>query len=613
MANQVPYTATEDSDKTLKKYIRLFEISWKEARDYFTRANEDIAQYEQDIDLNSWPTLSEITLGEAKKFVDQSVPTLMSYIFGDDNPFVIIPADKKIDYTTARKIRDFILYNMRVNMRIETNGFLTIKDAVKLGKGYGIVEPKIVTPPISEEQIVITGNERLTNRVMEIGKPELVPSYSYLSFGSVIPTPDGANPDEVSCVFVLRMYQEETFRKMFDKRLNPDTPFEGNVEKIIEYSRQRIFNGYLSTPRQIAAQIANQNRAPYDMMNEAGSNTPVIIPVLQCYARDEHVWFAADKFKIYHVKSKYQTLRCPVVAATFEPDGIEWFTPGIIRPRRRMIMGVETFYNALMDLMTMVLHPHQIINRDALLGEGENTDLQPYGKTHISGSYKAGDVITWAQLPPLPAVLFEVGNKLEEFDASSAGQPRALQGQGTPGLVRGGSGAMESLLQTSTGRDKLSAKHIENGWYTSVVENTLILCQMLAKDNDFMPRLQYNPEDKGDKLEYVEITKDDIRRVYRIQLSFTEKMRNEMAEATIRSMKYDRIIENEKINREEAIAYLIGNDKDYNRLTSGVNVQENIAAMQAMAAAQRRPAGGTATPEQPIPGGAGTAMGGLET
>jgi len=603
--NFIPSTSSGDSSKRLRKYLKLFELSWKEARPFMDMANEDVALFNGEINNTARQTLSDITLGQARLFVDQALPPLMSHLFGADNPFDLIPAEKTISYETARKIRDWVLYNMRTHMQIEKNGYVTLRDAIKLGKGYGIIEPKTITPPSSEQQIVLTGDEEIRNRVMGIGESQLVPGYTYLPFGTVIPTPDGATPDEVSCTFVLRLYQEEPFRKMFDKKLNPDTPFEGPLEKIIDRARSKMFNGYLSTPRQIASQIANLQRTPMNAMNEVGSDTPVIIPVLQCYARDEHVWFGCDEFEIYRVHAKYQTLRNPVVSATYDRDGQEWYSPGIIRPRRSMIMGTENFYNAIMDMVSMMLHPHQIVNRDALLSEEEKTDLQPYGKTTITGSHKTGDVITWAALPPLPAQVFEIGNKLEEYDTASVGQPKSLQGQGTPGLVRGGSGAMESLLQSTSGREKLTSKHLENGWYSSVVENTLVLCQMLAKDKEYLPSISYTPESKKNGFNFSEITRDDVRRVYNVQLNFTDKLRNELSEITRKSMIYDRAIQHVGINRDELMNWFIGNDKEAKRLFEGADREANVRALQTLG-------GGAGTPkETPITGGAGTKAGGI--
>jgi len=608
------------ADKELfERYIvDLFPIAWKAAREHFDRANEDVALYEQEPDPNS-TTLSDISLAEAKKFVDQAMPPIWFHLMGSENPFEFIPADKTVSYEKARNVRDLILYNMNSVMGLKTEGYLTLKDAVKLGKGYGIIEPKLVTPPTSEESIVFVGNEQIRTRDMAVGETVMVSNYTHIPFGQTIPTPDGKTPEEVSCVYVLRFYPEYDFRRMLDKTLWPDSPYSGDADAIINYARSNMMDGYIRSPRQVAAQIANQGRTVPDMMNTGnGRNTPVSVPVLCCYARNEHTFFACDKFVIYHKKSRFQTLRCPLVVATFDPDGNQWFTPGIIRPRKSMILGVEAFYNGLADLLSMHLKPHQIVNEDAIV-DGESPDLQPYGKTRITGSYKTGDVVSWVTPPPLPPFLLEVGSRLEEFQDSSAGQPKSLHGQGTAGLVRGGSGAMESLMQSTSGREKLTTMHIENGWYTSVIEQTLILCQMLAEDKQMLPKLQYNPATGKNDLGWVEITKDDIRQVYKIQLSFIEKLANPLAEMNRNTMLYDRLIQNENYNRKELGALLVGNTKQLHQLTAGVNPQENMAAMLAQAGKQPTagagagaggPAGAPGMP--PAVAGAGMAPGGLE-
>ena len=599
-----------DADTRLyqKFIINLFPIAWKEARKYFDRANEDRAMYEQETDPER-STLSSVSFGEAAKFVDCALPPIMASWMAD-NPFELIPGDKSVTYESARKVRDWVLYNMTAVMDVFTEGFLTIKDALKFGVGYGVIEPTWITPPVSEEKIVFAGNEQIKTRDMDVGEPVMIPTYKYIPFGQVIPTPDGKNPDEVSCTFVLRFYPEETFRNLLDKKLNPNTPFKGNADQIIKYARANVMDGYVRSPRQIAAMIANQDRSMADMMNmQSQPDTPVCVPVLECHAQKEEVWFACDKWVMFHKKSKFQTLRSKIVKATFNPEGI-WFSKGIISPRRSMIKGVEDFYNATLDILTMHLHPHQVVNRDAMLHAGEEPDLQPYGKTEITGAYKTGDVVSFVTPPALPPFLLEIGNRLEEFNTASVGQPKQLHGQGTPGLVRGGSGAMESLQQSTSGREKLTTKHIENGWYADVVEQTLILLQMISNDKEFMPNLKYNPTTGKNDFGWTEIIKDEIRQVFRVQLSFTEKMSNQLAEATRNGMLYDRLIQNENVNRKELVALLVGNTKQLNQLTAGVDAQANLAAMQA--AAGKPPAGGEGAPgAPPMVGGAGIAPGGL--
>ncbi|MCK9518204.1 MAG: hypothetical protein M0R74_04110 [Dehalococcoidia bacterium] len=612
---QAPEVSKADQE-LLAKYLGMFQTAWKEARPFFDRANEDVALFEQEPDLNS-PTLSDISLGQAKLFVDQIMPSIFFSLFGDDTPFELLPGDKSVTYERGRKVRDWVLFNMNTVMNIMTEGYLTIKDAVKLGCGYGIIEPKLITPPAVNQTIVYAGDEEVKAREMAVGETVMIPSYTYLPFGQVIPMPDGKSPEEVSCVFVLRFYPEDVFRKMLDKQLNPDSPYEGNADEIVKYARANSMNGYVRTPRQIAEQINSRGRALPDIMNtQSVKGAPISVPVLQCYSNNEHVFFACDRVKIYHKKSKFQTLRCPVVKATFDPDGNKWYTPGIINPRKRMIMGTEMFYNGIMDMLTMVLHPHQVINRDAVVNTGETPDLQPYGKTVITGAYKTGDVVSFVPPPALPPFLLQLGDRLEEFNTSSVGQPKALHGQGTAGLVRGGSGAMESLMQSTAGREKMIANHFQNGWYLSVVEQSLILCQMLAGDKELMPEIKYDPTTGKNDYGWTEITQDDIRQVFKVKISFTEKMANQLAEITRKAMIYDRALKNPYVNQKEAFAWLVGNTKQYHQLTEGVNPKENVALMQAMGGAGAtgggEGAGAEAPGANPLTGGAGTAMGGLE-
>lgn len=603
------YPDQSESDKKLwATCYEMFRIAWQSTRPFFDKANEDVALYEQEPDLNP-KTMSDISLGEARKFVEQALPPIWFHLMGSDNPFELIPASKNIDFAKARSVRDWVLFNMMTVMNLYTEGYLCLKEAVKLGKGYMIIEPKFITPPVSEEKVVYAGGERIKTRDMGIGGAMMVPGCTYIPFGQVIPTPDGKNPDEASCTFILRFYPEPDFRDMLNKDLNPNTPFTGNADQIIEYARSNAMDGYIRSPRQIAAQIANQDRAIPDKMNNSGNkDTPVSVPVLQCYGRKEHIWFACDRFPVYHKKSSFQTLRSPLTVATFDPDGNNWFTPGIIRPRRSMIMGVENFYRAVMDIVTMYVHPHQVVNQDYIIGSKSSSDLQPYGKTLITGQGKASDVMSFATPPGIPPFLLEMGNRLEEKNESSAGQPKSLQGQGTAGLVRGGSGAMESLRQSTSGREKMTTDHFEKGWYTQVVENTTILCQMLANDKEMLPKLKYDPKTGKNELGWTEITRDDIRQVYRVQLSFTEKMSNQLAEIQRNSIIYDRAVKNQYCNPKEALALLVGNTKQFRQLTEGVNPEENISAMQAMAGKGTE----VAPPEQTITGGAGTAMGGLQ-
>jgi len=596
-------TEETPSDKLLKTYLSLFKIAWKEARPFFDLANEDAALYNQDINPATWPTLSEITLGDARKMVDQIMPAVMMYMFGANAPFQLIPADKTVDYEVAEKVRKYLLYTMLTVMKLESKGEMTIKTAVKLGSGYGIVEPKIITPPTSVEDAVIGRAVDVRMREMRVGEESTILSYNNIPFGNVIPTPDGTNPDEVSCTFVLRQYNEHQFRKMMKQEA-----YDGPVDEIIKTARLKLFNGYLSQPRQIAANIAGYEKPRYENSNSTGNKKiPVIVPVFQCYAPDEHVFFACDKYVIYHKKNKFQTLRSPVIKATFDPEPETWFSAGIIRPRFNMINGVETFINSIMDIMTQYLHPHQLINVQQIVNEVDTPDYEPYAKTRVIGP--PATAVSWVFPPTLPDQVFRVGDIVERAKDSSAGQPASMQGQGSPGLVRGGSGAMESLYERISGREKLSGKHLENGWYLDVIENSLILAQLVGENESFQT-LGFNTKEKKNEFITTSITKDEIRHIYRVHLTFLDKMRNKLAEASMRQANYDRLIQNEEMGRSALADYLISDERVSDLLKRGADREANLATMQQLSSGGGG-VEGEAAALPPGAAGAGTAGAGL--
>ena len=599
-------------DPLLYRYLQLFRLAWDSAQPYFRRANEDCSIFEQEIDPLTYPTISQVTLGQAKAMVDQALPPVMSYLFGAQTPVNLYPADERISYDTARNMRDWLMHVIRDVMRIESRGMLAIKDAIKIGCGYNIIEPKMITPPISSMKMVMGRGVDERARQMEMGKPVMIPACTFVPFGQVIPTPDGSNPNEVTCVFVLRFLREDQIRQMLNKKNNPDSPFSGNAEEIIQYARESRFNGYFMSARQIAAQISGKPMTVTQSMNRSTTNTPVSVPILECYAKNEHVWFACDQFKIFHVKESFQTLRCPVIKATFDPDGDTWYTPGIIRPNKRLMYGIETMYNAVLDILSSILHPHQLINVESLVNEGQVPTLEPWGHSFVTGD--ATKAVSYVYPPPLTAQIFEVGQNLRTFSARLAGQPEALQGQGTAGLVRGGAGAMETLFQSSSGREKLQSKNLENGWFLDAIETTMALMQGMTTEDQKLKTVEI---DQTGKRSFVNttITTEDIRHVYAVELDFKEKMRNPVAEQGMRAAIYDRGAQNKFVNPLENYRMLVDDDRKFKQLTSGTNPDENMADMQAIAGVEPGVAGGglpgAAIPEMAEAAGAGVSPGGV--
>ena len=594
------------SEEAKAKEVRdLFEVQWEYGRDV-TEEYQDLSRaYEQIIDPETWETESEITLGIAFSLVQNLIPAVMYYtLWAPDYPFDLIPREPKTTFETARKVRDNIIYTQRERMNLEWEGYYSILNALKYGVGYTLIEPKRVVKGAFGTRFAATGAISEESRTLEIGRPTEMTSCRNIGVGRVWPTPDGSEPEDVTAVSVLDFMDEFSFRKMLEDN---DTPQEGDADAIIDYARKNRFNGWSATARQIAATISGHATSiPAAMGNGRGRNLPASIPILKQFRKDRHVWLACDKFIIYDLSDDYTTLHKPLCKATFSPDGDLWHTQGLVGRTMDAGGAIEAWTNAMTDMLSLSLHPHKIVNVDTMVEEDVQDDLTSYGVSRAHGDPK--NAIHFAQYPQLPPEAFSVPENLRAFVNEVVGGAPTAGGSGTPGLVRGGTGALEGLLQVSTNREKATAKHVENGWYKSVCRHTLIMNQVLIGSDD-----GYTIERTADKAEgkrkagerYFElasVTQNDVRQEWRMEFNFREKLRNFLAESSHRIQVYRELVKDEKVNPDEARAYLVGDEYLADRLTRGANPEERRAQL----AAQSQQGG--AQPLNPITAGRGVGL-----
>lgn len=573
MAQAASEERTEEN--VVKEVLDIFQVSYEYAREYMSDFNKQAQLYDQVIDPETWETSSEVTLGQAFAMCQNMIAPIMYYtLWSPEVPFEMIPRDPEVSYATSRKVRENIVYTQRERMNLEWEGQYTLLDILKFGIGYTMVESKPVQGPGFGNRFAAAGTTTESLPSLEVGEITDITTCRHIGVGRVWPTPDGSEPDNTSVTTVLDFIDEFSLRQMYAR---PDNPYRGDVEKIIEYARTNKLNGWTASAREIADYLARQKQSVINRMNKRGNkNMPALIPIVKQYRENQHIYVACDKFLMYDVKDKYQTLQCPLVKGTFAPEGGQWFTKGLIGRGFDSISAVETYVNAMIDLLSISLHPHKIINIDAMAEQDIQEDIVPYGTTRGHGP--PGNIIDFVKYPQMPAQAFTIPDQIRGFINELVGAGPSAQQAATPGIVRGGTGALESLLQTSSGREKATAKHIENGWYKPITLLTLIYQQILINDKDeytFMTTLK--PGDareglkEGDKyFAAASVTTDDIRQDWRVEFNFREKLRNFIAESSHRIQVYDRMIQNRKVNEEEALRYLIGDEYVANRLMSGV-------------------------------------------
>ena len=182
----------------------------------------------------------------------------------------------------------------------------------------------------------------------------------------------------------------------------------------------------------------------YQQTREISTRTdnegPILIPILKCYFKGEHVWLANGDTIMYHIKDDVQTLGCPIIKASSAIDSGSWWAQSDVSASKDVSDGIITFKNAMMDLMTYYLHPTTTYNELLMGSNNKAPEVGPHQRISTIGDVR--QAVGYLAPPPMPQQVFATGQMLEQDHATSNGQPLNLQGQGVAGLVRGGSGGV---------------------------------------------------------------------------------------------------------------------------------------------------------------------------
>lgn len=625
---------------TAQEVLDIARMCYSYSRPYFDRANRDMQLYDQVIDPKTWSTMSEITTGQAFQLVQDTVPAILDMvIWGAEYPFKLVPLDEDTTPETVDKVTDNLMYTLRERMEIDIVGDMTLQECIKLGKGYTIVEPKVITPPSQDFLSITTGRKSDIRPIMGLGDKKLITSSTFLPFGQVLASPGATCCDDAEAITVFRFIGESKLREMFAAE---ELGYEGDVEEIIKYARENRYNANVYSWQSIMAKLCGWKTLPSVYNRWDGrAKYPVQVPIIQQFRKNRHVFLACDKFVILDKENKFETLRCPVVDATFAPDGTNFYTSGIVDKAGSAISATEQWLNAMFDMLSLHLHPHIIENRLANVEYEKDEDISPYNRTLVSGDIRTAiDTIVPKQIPPQ---LFDLGNQLRPMINEVTGQ-NVSANRASPGMVRGGLGALESIMSASTGRQRLLSRRIENHWFKKIVDLALINNQILIDSEDkFVVEKTAKREIKGKNgktrakvgqkyYDNLTVTIDDVRQLFQVEFDFRDKLSNPMSEFSFRAGVFDRLQSRPDINPVALEAFLLGDHNLYKKITQGVDrekrKQEIIdmanpqkVAPQGAGGASAMPMGATGTEDGmsgmeaalggAVPGGAGSAPTGM--
>lgn len=618
---------SDTRDSLVEEMMDIFEWAYREATYYLNGLDEIQQVYDNEPDVSQWPTFTQMPAPYAFNAVEKQLPQAVDYLFPRKQMLHLNPIDDVMDMESIQRSERYLQHTIRNVLKLKKNGYPTIKDCFKLGIGYGIVEPINVTPFVSKRISVRGGTKEQKMRQMQLSN-KVIRSvrYKYISPAQVIPTPDGSTcngNNRASTVFYLDFYSEEQIRDLYSDAVTDgeDKKLLGTADEIIQLARDRDFNTRVPVADMIAA-LGGMNLKLGKNHNE---RIPVLVPVLKCYSEKQHIWIACGEKVIWKEENVYQTMRCPITKATAWPDAERWYPTTPPWVTRKLSRGLSVFTCAMVDMLAQYFDPPMVYNAAALDGDPPKGNAGE--KIPMKGLGRLEDAVGYLKSPPMPPAMFSVGDMLRQVYGDAVNQPEFMA-NAQAGIMRGGGFAFGDLTKPITMRDALAAAILETTWLDDVIRQTMIEVQLMAMSGtgklSFVERAEEYDDESNEfieKINRVDVTEDDIVRVFEVELDLDIKHDNSLQEQQNIFARYDRLAQNPFVDQYENTAQLIGDDAKIRRMMPSrkkvreQQEEERQAKLEATRAGQAQEQQGAGAEqgvaEQALAGAGAQALGGI--
>jgi hypothetical protein len=551
-------------DLEVEEIMAKFNYAYMANMSAYERMDRINKAYGNEVSSISWPTIANCSIPLTFMSIEEQLPQAMKYLF-PKNRFIELLPSARMDRDKVRRVEDNLRYTVKVQMDSEIACFPSIKDCFKYAVGYGLVDTEMITPPEVRILEADIGGETVSRiPQLELGGIKQVTVYKYIPTICVIPMPGGANvdgPNRAEGHFVIVFVTESSFRDMYEQKgLDGKPMLSGDVEKIIAEARAMNFDYRMPTPDK----IANLAGIQITRTNNGDKKMPVMIPIVRWYEDHHQMWIANGRTKIYQVKEKYQTLRSDLVKWSAWPDGNEWFPLGVTEASEKLALGTNIWYNGLIDLAMYHINPVRMINTK-LVENPSNVARSPRSDIKVTG--RPEDAVGYMKLPDFPAQLMTMGDVFQRFHANANGIMTGAQDR-SPGLVRGGSNALEQLLSSSTGRQFLASIILKTGGLKPMIEKTLIKKQLIMdEDGDTFVERAYDPKTGDYVYNEQTVTLEEMRHIFRVELNMPEPRSNEMGDFSRRTAVFDRAQKSPELFDQRALyEYLEEDDAAIRRI-----------------------------------------------
>jgi len=503
---------TNPKKKHAEELMEMFRYAYNESSDHFKRMSNAHRSYQGKINVSAWPTKSRISFPFSWNAVEEQLPFAMTYQFPSGHRWpTLIPEDNRITPEALERVEDYMRHLLMVPMRMMQVSYLIMKDCVRYAVGYGLSDYGYVSSPQVNQKALYRKDQRISTRIDVVHSRKLYPIIRYIHPARVIPMPDGSETDGPARTdhFVLLTFSEDEFKRMMkdDNRYSTDV----DVGTIINEARN------MGCEPNMHYQTIMSRIAGIKASGRVRDEEKCLVPVLIYYGLKEKTYLALGKYIIRQIKAEgEETIASDLIKFSAWPDGEEWFPVGPYEASETVGVGANIWYNAMVDLAAYMINPQRVVNRtmfgnNAVPPTGPGQDLEVYGDPNKA--------MQFAQLPQFPQQLFAMGDILQEQLGKTVGHPSQLDKM-SPGLVRGGVNALETVLATSTGRQLLAAIMLKTGGIQDAIAKTLIKAQMLATDEgSIFTTRRYNPNTGKDETAEHNVTMEDLFHVFRVQMN----------------------------------------------------------------------------------------------
>ena len=568
----------------VQKVRNALDVSYSYCEPYMRDAKRLLKAYFNEIDEDEWQTLSECRIPLEYSQVDTLLSTIMDYVFhGGKKVFKLIPEDA-LDDDTVQKLERFLDFKLKQQVDFKNKIQTIIRSALTVPCGYGLVERVQITPPVSESLAGLTGGGQLVSEdIIQAGTPVDTANFRYIDFFSVFPAPFGATPEDVDYVIIVDFLDEFTVESGIKEEI-----LKGDMKTIKDKSH--IMASYMDGAMayaKYASDPQNNTLRGIDQNADGFADIPRRIPVVKYYGKDEIIWLVEDEEIYYHKRGK-EILTNPLVKISAIPVNDMWFSPSPLHYTSDLCDLINIFVNSIIDTISYFLSPPIVLNRQ-LIPYRDEVDRRPNGTIETTGN--PSQAVSFLNPPPLPSGLMSLQNDFRGLLDSTSGLPEVLKGQGGAGIVRGGSGALQSLLQTAGARSTMMAENIINSGVKPAIQKIWYLLQNLPETSETVTFY-----DEDNQFQQEQVSNSEIRHVMRVDIISGKQMMNKFADVQMRLQAFPVLVQ-AGVPVDKAVEWMLP-DEDIRELFGQGGVQPPMGVEGIAGQGQGQQGGQGALPNQ---------------